>query len=70
MEEASMLRSMTSLLGLGKKPTELDKFEPIYGLPKRSLDEWLSRNPQLKKDYDEELAARLQRSRAIGKTSL
>ena len=65
-----MLRSMTRLLGLGTEPTELDQFEPIYGLPKRSLDEWLSRNPQLKRHYDEELAARLQRSRAITNTSL
>lgn len=32
-----------------------DEFEPIYGLPKRSLDEWLSRNPALRKDYDAEL---------------
>lgn len=59
-----MRRSIVRLLGPNTDSTELDKFEPIYGLPKRSLDEWLSRNPQLKKDYERELLARVQRSRA------
>jgi len=58
-----MLRSIIRFLGLGTESTESDKFEPIYGLPKRSLDEWLSRNSRLKMDYERELVARLQRSR-------
>lgn len=63
-----MLRSIIRFLGLGIESTELDGFEPIYGLPKRSLDEWLSRNATLKKGYDLELVARLQRSRAARDT--
>jgi hypothetical protein len=59
-----MLKSLFRLFGIDADSTELDKFEPIYGLPKRSLDEWLSRNPKLKKEYERELVVRLQRSRA------
>lgn len=58
-----MLKSMYRVFGIGTDPVELNKFEPIYGLTKRSLDEWLSRNPELRKRYESELAARLQRSR-------
>lgn len=38
------------------------KFEPIYGLPKRALAEWLSRNPTLKAEYEKELLARSNRA--------
>lgn len=59
-----MLNPFYRFFGIDTDSKELDKFEPIYGLPKRSLDEWLSRNPKLKKEYERELAARLLRSRA------
>ncbi len=59
-----MFKTILRAFGIGADPSELDKFEPIYGLTKRSLDEWLSRNPELRKKYDIEMAARLQRSRA------
>jgi hypothetical protein len=45
-------------LGIVAGSRELAKFEPIYGLPKQSLDAWLSRNPQLKKAYELKLQAR------------
>jgi hypothetical protein len=47
----------------GNSSTSND-FEPIYGLPRSSLNDWLSRNPLLKKEYDEKLADRLQRTRS------
>jgi len=42
----------------------MNRFEPIYGLTKRSLDDWLARNPRLRQQYDEQLAARAQREAA------
>lgn len=60
-----MLNSSFRVFGIGTDPSELDEFEPIYGLTRRSLDEWLSRNPELRKKYYIELAARLQRSRSV-----
>jgi hypothetical protein len=63
IEDGRMFKSLLGFLGMTADSTELDKFEPIYGLPKRSLDEWLSRNPKLKKEYERELVVRLQRSR-------
>jgi hypothetical protein len=60
-----MFKKILRAFGIGADPSELDKFEPIYGLTKRSLDEWLSRNPELRNKYEPELAARLPRSRAV-----
>ena len=60
-----MFNALLCCLGFRTDRTKLEAFEPIYGLPKRSLDEWLSRNPQLKKEYDIELAARLRQDRSI-----
>lgn len=56
-----MLKSLFHFIGITSPSTELDKFEPIYGLPKRSLAEWLSRNAKLKEEYESELLARSQR---------
>jgi hypothetical protein len=53
------------LFGLGRDAAELDQFEPIHGLPQRSLDEWLANNSQLKKKYEVELSARLLRDRVV-----
>jgi hypothetical protein len=60
-----MFNALLRWLGFGTDRSELEAFEPIYGLPTRSLDEWLSRNPQLKKEYEIELAARLRRDQSI-----
>jgi hypothetical protein len=60
-----MFQSLFRFIGIDSSSTELDKFEPIYGLSKRSLDDWLARNPKLKDDYERELTARLQRGRAL-----
>jgi hypothetical protein len=53
-----MLKSLFRFFGIAKESAELDKFDPIYGLPKRSLEEWLSRNPTLAKEYKAKLTAR------------
>ena len=57
-----MIKSLLRFCGIVNDKTELDQFDPIYGLPTRSLDEWLSRNPALKKDYEAKLLARSRRS--------
>jgi hypothetical protein len=36
----------------------LDKFDPVYGLAKEAIDEWLSRNPALKQRHEAELTRR------------
>ena len=50
------------LFGTDDVTQQLDEFEPIYGLPKASFEEWMSRNPDLRKEYDAKLKAR-----ALGK---
>jgi hypothetical protein len=58
-----MIKSLLRFFGIVKDEGKLLQFEPIYGLPRRSLDEWLSRNPGLKKDYEAALLIRSQQSR-------
>ncbi|MCA9212935.1 MAG: hypothetical protein KDB27_07720 [Planctomycetales bacterium] len=61
-----MIKCLMRFLGTSadaREDRELNKFDPIYGLPKRSLDEWLSRNPSLKRDYEAKLRARALRNR-------
>jgi hypothetical protein len=53
-----MFKSLLRFFGLAKKSSERDNFDPLYGLPKPSFNEWLSRNPKLKRDYASQLAAR------------
>ncbi len=53
-----MIKSLLRFFGLAKKSSERDNFDPLYGLPKQSLDKWLSRNTTLKRDYASQLAAR------------
>ena len=47
-----MIESLSRLLGIAADERELDNYEPIYGLPNHSLDEWLARNPILRQEYD------------------
>ena len=53
-----MLKSLSRLLGIAQKRPEPPEFEPIYGLPRRSLDAWLARNPKLKQEYEAKLKSR------------
>jgi hypothetical protein len=61
-----MFKSLLRFFGLVNENSEADNFDPLYGLPKQSLDEWLSRNPMLKREYASELAARSWRNHRRG----
>jgi hypothetical protein len=61
-----MFKSLLRFFGLVNGKSDTDNFDPLYGLPKQSLDEWLSRNPTLKREYASELAARFWRSHRRG----
>jgi hypothetical protein len=63
-----MIRSLLRFFNIIPDTANLDKYEPIYGLPTHSLDEWLSQNPELKKSYDVELRARKSRRRDRSKS--
>ena len=47
-----MIESLSRLFGFVADEENFENYEPIYGLPKQSLDEWLSRNPKLRQEYD------------------
>lgn len=61
-----MVKSILNLFDVSTNESKIDKFEPIYGLPKPALEEWLSLNPQLKAEYLARLKARYMSGR-IGK---
>ena len=48
----------------------ISQFEPIYGLPISSLEQWLLRNPKLKESYDATMSARALRTQAPRPRSL
>ena len=50
-----MIRALLRMFGLVDSDADPAKFEPVFGLPKRSLDEWLSRHPSMRERYDAEL---------------
>jgi hypothetical protein len=58
-----MLKSFLRFLGIVKDKRRRDESDPIYGYPKRSIDDWLSHNPVLKKEYEAKLRIRSSRSR-------
>lgn len=51
-----MIRKLLRWLGLLNAEADSGRFEPVYGLPKWSLEEWLSRNPALRENYAADLA--------------
>jgi hypothetical protein len=53
-----MFRWLLSFFGKVQVTPQLDEFEPIYGLPRASFEEWISRNPTLRKEYEAKLMAR------------
>lgn len=50
-----MFKSLLRFLGFVKDEKRAEEFDPIYGYPPRSIDEWLSYNPVLKKSYEAKL---------------
>ncbi len=43
--------------GSGGKSSELE-YEPVFGLPRRSVEEWLARNPDFRAIYEAEIRKR------------
>jgi hypothetical protein len=36
----------------GESTSAQAEYEPVYGLPRRAVEEWLARNPQLREEYE------------------
>jgi hypothetical protein len=54
-----MIQALCKLLGISVDPASLHtEYEPVYGLPKRAVEEWLARNPQLNEEYEAQLRQR------------
>lgn len=47
-----MLRRLKFLGFSSDAPIPQPEYDPVYGLPRRSLEEWLARNPQLREEYE------------------
>jgi hypothetical protein len=62
-EMMTMIRPLLRFFGLVDAEADSAKFEPVFGLPRRSLDEWLSRHPSMRETYDAELARITERRR-------
>jgi hypothetical protein len=58
-----MIIKLLQLCGLVNSPTTADDYDPVFGLPKRSLEEWLARHPSMRPKYDAELKLRTKRGR-------
>lgn len=54
-----MFKSLRRLFGIERGSPVNGQYDPIYGLPRRAVDEWLKHNPVLKQEYDAMLRARL-----------
>lgn len=61
-----MLNLLRRLVGAHTARNAADEFDPLYGLSKRSLDDWLSFNPQMRAEYESKLNARSLRARDGG----
>ena len=60
-----MLKQLARLFGLTPESASTDtEFDPVYGLPKRAIEEWLERNPRLREEY--EVMAWLARNPPLG----
>ena len=54
-----MLERLRRLLGMGH-PSEGDgaDYDPVYGLPRRAVDDWLGRNPRIQEENQATLLRR------------
>jgi hypothetical protein len=47
-----MLRWLGNLFGMASESARIRvEYDPVYGLPKARVEEWLARNPRLKETY-------------------
>lgn len=60
---SSMIIRSLQFCGLVNSPTANDSYEPVFGLPRRSLEESLARHPSMRPKYDAELNRRTKQSR-------
>jgi hypothetical protein len=59
-EEIAMAKRLARFFGLSAESVPANReFEPVYGLPRRSVEEWLARNPELRATYEAELQKEL-----------
>ncbi len=50
---AAMLRWLVKCFGFDKDgPAQRPEYDPVYGLPRRAVEEWLARNPRLREEYE------------------
>jgi hypothetical protein len=48
-----MLDRLWSLFRVAAEPASVDgDYEPVYGLPRLAVEEWLAHNPQLREEYE------------------
>ena len=52
-----MLRWLSKSFGFGndgcaRKPEQEPEYDPVYGLPRRAVEDWLARNPRLREEYE------------------
>ena len=54
-----MLNWLGRLFGkAGESTSSATEYDPIYGLPRQSVEQWLAHNPGLREAYDAELRQR------------
>jgi len=55
LEEIAMLNWVRRIFGMAAESASSDpEFDPVYGLPRRAVEEWLARNPRLREEYEVE----------------
>jgi hypothetical protein len=49
----AMIQWLMTLFGIGQNaPIQEPEYEPVYGLPKRAVEQWLAYNPDLRREYE------------------
>jgi hypothetical protein len=60
-EGSAMLERLWRRFGKNGRSTSPDgEYEPVYGLPRHEVEQWLERNPHLREKYEAELQERKQ----------
>ena len=59
-----MCKWLLARLGLVSDRDPLDAFDPVYGLAKSAVEDWLSRNPLLSRQHEAALRRRIDLSHA------
>jgi len=55
-----MLNGLGRFFSTGDESTSsAAEYDPVYGLPIKSVERWLARNPRLREEYEAELRRRM-----------